>query len=50
MIKPDITFALVQTFHRHGKNHFSSFLPLIADCALQLDVKTYTVLKFPLVF
>jgi len=37
MIKPDITFALVQTFHRHGKNHFSSFLPLIADCALQLD-------------
>lgn len=32
MIKPDITFALVKTFYRYGKNQYMSFLPLLVDC------------------
>lgn len=35
MIKPDITFALVQTFYRNGKTHYSAFLPLVVDCCLK---------------
>lgn len=37
MIKPDITFALVKTFYRNGKNQYMAFLPIIIDCTLLLD-------------
>jgi hypothetical protein len=37
MIKPDVIFALMTSFHKQGKSLYSSFLPLVLDCIQKIN-------------